>query len=180
MAEEKDLSAEEMVLAFEEQFTDLPPRGATVERITGRVIPVDESGRVLLMRGCEPAAPEISFWFTIGGGVDPGETVRQAARRELAEEAGIDLAEDALGDPVHEWINRFTFAHRLVRQQEVIFAVSVSSSLAIATAGWDAAEVLTTERVEWVDPTVVDLAAQVSGPAVLAEQVGAAVAALRG
>ncbi|HIT75885.1 MAG TPA: NUDIX domain-containing protein [Candidatus Avipropionibacterium avicola] len=180
MTERSDAAADEMVKAFEQQYeAELPPRGATVERVTGRVVPVDETGKVLLMRGCEPAAPHVRFWFTIGGGLEPGETARQAAQRELAEEAGIRVAEDRLGDPVHEWVNEFTFAHRKVRQQEVVFAVAVRSSVTVTSAGWDAGEVLTTEQIAWVDPAVTDLAAQASGPAALAAQVRSALRSVR-
>jgi 8-oxo-dGTP pyrophosphatase MutT (NUDIX family) len=38
-----------------------------------------------------PASPP--FWFTIGGGVDEGESVLEAARREILEETGIQPAE---------------------------------------------------------------------------------------
>jgi 8-oxo-dGTP pyrophosphatase MutT (NUDIX family) len=53
------------------------------------VLPVDAGGRVLLLLGYDPADPGHPFWFTIGGGTAPGESVAEAAARELHEEAGI-------------------------------------------------------------------------------------------
>ena len=55
---------------------------------------VDDRARVLLLRGRDPADPSAGrWWFTPGGGVDPGETVEQAARREIAEETGLVAAD---------------------------------------------------------------------------------------
>ena len=66
------------------------------ERKTARVLLLDPAGRILLMKGrlpSDPAAPGV--WFTVGGGLEPGETVAQAARREILEETGF--AEVRLG-----------------------------------------------------------------------------------
>jgi 8-oxo-dGTP diphosphatase len=41
-------------------------------------------------------------WNGIGGHVEPGEDVRAAARRELREEAGLDVSDLALRGVVHE------------------------------------------------------------------------------
>lgn len=60
------------------------------ERITARVLLLDLEGRILLMKGrlpSDPGAPGV--WFTVGGGVEPGETLSEAASREIREETGF-------------------------------------------------------------------------------------------
>jgi len=60
------------------------------ERPTARVLLLDPAGRIAMMKGRIPGDPEgPSFWFTIGGGVEPGETVAEAAAREIVEETGL-------------------------------------------------------------------------------------------
>src|SRR5699024_11463528 len=62
--------------------------------ISARVLVFDAAGRVLLVRGHDADQVDRTWWFTIGGGIEPGETPRQAAVRELQEEAGISAAEE--------------------------------------------------------------------------------------
>ena len=52
------------------------------------MLPVDQRGQVLLVRQYRLAAGA-SLWELPAGRVDPGETVLQAARRELLEETGL-------------------------------------------------------------------------------------------
>jgi 8-oxo-dGTP diphosphatase len=60
-------------------------------RPTARVLLLDPQGRILLMRGRLAGAPDAArFWFTIGGGVEPGESLEAAARREIWEETGLE------------------------------------------------------------------------------------------
>ncbi|MBS0489866.1 MULTISPECIES: NUDIX hydrolase [unclassified Phenylobacterium] len=60
------------------------------ERPTARVLLFDEAGRILLLKGRLPNRPaHTSSWFTVGGGVEPGETLVEAALREIAEETGF-------------------------------------------------------------------------------------------
>ena len=64
-----------------------------IVRPTARVLALDPAGRLLLFR-CEH---EQVFWVTPGGGVEPGETFEQAARREFYEETGIEIDAATLG-----------------------------------------------------------------------------------
>ena len=69
------------------------------ERLTARVLLFDSEGRILLLKGRLPNRPaHTSSWFTVGGGVEQGETLYEAALREVAEETGF--AEVELGPVV--------------------------------------------------------------------------------
>lgn len=60
------------------------------ERLTARVLLLDPDGRILLMRGRLPGDPEAPHvWFTVGGGIEPGESAEAAAAREIVEETGL-------------------------------------------------------------------------------------------
>ncbi|MER5624065.1 MULTISPECIES: NUDIX hydrolase [unclassified Streptosporangium] len=58
------------------------------DRPAARVICVDSLGRVLLMHWRDTVSGQ-SLWEPPGGGIDPGETPLDAARRELTEETGL-------------------------------------------------------------------------------------------
>ncbi|BFV57122.1 NUDIX hydrolase [Kitasatospora sp. CMC57] len=62
---------------------------AVERRRAARVLLFDEADRLLLLRGTDPAVPGVSWWLTPGGGAEPGEELRTAALRELAEETGL-------------------------------------------------------------------------------------------
>jgi 8-oxo-dGTP pyrophosphatase MutT (NUDIX family) len=58
----------------------------------------DPADRVLLFSAQDPGADQ--WWFTPGGGVHRGESVRGAAVRELFEETGFTCSEAGLGPVV--------------------------------------------------------------------------------
>jgi 8-oxo-dGTP pyrophosphatase MutT (NUDIX family) len=94
-------------------------------RTSARVVLLDEQDRVLLMRGHDPKTPDISFWFTVGGGVDPGESLRTAAVRELWEETGHTADPDSLRGPIWRRVAVFPFNGELIRAEELFFALRV-------------------------------------------------------
>jgi 8-oxo-dGTP pyrophosphatase MutT (NUDIX family) len=54
-----------------------------------RVLCFDAAGRILLMHWRDPITGR-RLWEPPGGGIDPGETPLETARRELFEETGLD------------------------------------------------------------------------------------------
>jgi 8-oxo-dGTP diphosphatase len=61
----------------------------TVPEIGGVSGLIVREGRVLLVRrGKDPFR---GYWSLPGGGVEPGETLREAVRREVREETGLDV-----------------------------------------------------------------------------------------
>ena len=60
-------------------------------REAARAIVLDDAGRVLLTRF--EFRDGVEVWTTVGGGLEPGETYEDAARRELVEEAGLVVDE---------------------------------------------------------------------------------------
>lgn len=56
-----------------------------------RIICLEATARVLLLRWQDPVDGHV-LWEPPGGGIEPGETAIEAARRELSEETGLDPA----------------------------------------------------------------------------------------
>ncbi len=133
-------------------------------RPTARVVVVDPAGRVLLLgaRLADPALPpgDVLFWYTPGGGVEEGESLREAAARELAEEIGLVVAPSELEGPV--WLRRHVGAFAGVdidsREtffllRDVVHEVDPSGRTELEVLGeephrwWSAAEVAASEEI---------------------------------
>jgi 8-oxo-dGTP pyrophosphatase MutT (NUDIX family) len=132
-------------------------------RPTARVVVIDPARRVLLLgaRLTDPAVPpgDVLFWYTPGGGVEDGESLREAAVRELAEEIGLVVAPSELEGPV--WLRRHVGAFAGVdidsREtffllRDVVHEVDPSGRTDLEVLGeephrwWSAAEVAASEE----------------------------------
>lgn len=122
------------------------------ERRAARVIVLDEHGRVLLVRGHDSDQPDRSWWFTVGGGIEPGEDEVTAALRELAEETGLRLGSQDLLGPVATRSAVFDFFSEHCRQHESLFLARVPAASALSAAGWTALEREVVDEVAWWEP----------------------------
>ncbi len=99
-----------------------------VPRTAARVLLLDARDRLLLFRGGDPHQPERgTFWFTPGGGLDPGESLHDGAVRELFEETGLQCDAADLVGPVHTEETDFEFAGMHIRQHSTFFVLRVDS-----------------------------------------------------
>jgi 8-oxo-dGTP diphosphatase len=128
-------------------------RSAPRPRQAGRAILRDAMGRVLLIRF---VIPNMTFWATPGGGVEPGETLLQAAQRELQEELGITVA---LAGPIHTATGIFEFEGEMIENTDHFFhgrwdgnphlsGITASESAVLTEARWWTMEELENTRDE--------------------------------
>jgi 8-oxo-dGTP diphosphatase len=91
-----------------------------VVREAVRALVLDPDGRALLVRFVNPDTGE-EFWTTPGGGIDAGESLDSAIRRELWEETGLDDPE--IGPVI--WTRRevFPWAGQTLDQRERVVLV---------------------------------------------------------
>jgi 8-oxo-dGTP pyrophosphatase MutT (NUDIX family) len=117
------------------------------ERLTARVLLFDPQGRLLLVRGRATPDAELSFWFTVGGGVDPGETLEAGALREVAEETGFTAVE--LGPVVWERASVFTLADGETVILKESYFVARCPGGDPSRAAWEPHEVVLMDDIRW-------------------------------
>jgi 8-oxo-dGTP pyrophosphatase MutT (NUDIX family) len=136
-----------------------PPRDPNrklVERTSARVLLIDDAGRVLLVHGLDPSEPEKGSWhFPVGGGVEDGESLEQAARREVIEETGI--SDIHLGPHIWNREVEFPFLEDLWLVQQERYFVARTSTTELDDSGFTELERRQIVGLRWW--TAADLAA---------------------
>jgi len=120
-------------------MTELP------DRPTARVLLLDARDRILLMRGRLPGRTGPANWFTIGGGLEPGEDYVQAAAREIEEETGIRDFE--IGPVVWLREGQLDIPHRVMMRERYLVARCQGGEP--HRGGWQALEHELIDEVRW-------------------------------
>jgi 8-oxo-dGTP pyrophosphatase MutT (NUDIX family) len=110
---------------------------------------IDADNRVLLMHERRDIGSDRSHWITPGGGVEPGESLAQAAMREVYEETGLRLELDAAAEPMYVERVPFTLAGREIDQTNYYFLVRVPSGLPVEPAAHTEVEQLVVLGHRW-------------------------------
>jgi 8-oxo-dGTP pyrophosphatase MutT (NUDIX family) len=137
------------------------------DRRAARVVLLDRAGRVLLLRGGDPARPELRYWFTPGGGLDMGESSAQGAARELFEETGLRVDAAELGEPVWHQVTEFSYDSRQYRQEQDFYLLRVEQ-WQVDMAGMQADERLVIDEHRWWSVAELDAAEETVYPEDLA------------
>lgn len=104
----------------------------THRRRTSRLLLVDGQDRLLLFCARDPRRRGARWWFTVGGGLDPGEDHVRAGLRELREETGLTLPAARLGPVLWTRTSRFRTGLRRVDQHEEYRLVRITGEEAAA------------------------------------------------
>ena len=98
--------------------------GMVSRRTSARVVLLDGDGAELLFCGSDPASEDGSaprWWFTVGGAAQRGETLTEAAVRELAEETGLRVEPAEMVGPVWRRDAVIDFNGSVIRSEEMFF-----------------------------------------------------------
>jgi len=118
------------------------------ERQTARVLLIDPAGRILLMKGRLPSDPSApGAWFTLGGGIEPGESLLEAVAREVAEETGF--TDIAVGEVLRhgEQIHHDRKGRPILVKETFLVARCPAGSP--SRAGWQALEREFVDDIRW-------------------------------
>jgi 8-oxo-dGTP pyrophosphatase MutT (NUDIX family) len=117
-------------------------------RHTSRIVLLAPTGRCLLLFTRVPDSSNWHRWVTPGGGVDPGESHREAAVRELAEETGLRV--DGVGEMVYSETIPLPYDEAIYPEAyQEFFVHRVSAEFEPDTSGWTDSERIDVTGWQW-------------------------------
>ena len=132
--------------------------GLVSRRTSARIVLLDDDGAVLLFSGSDPAREDGSapqWWFTVGGAAQRGETLAQAAARELVEETGLRVDPADMIGPVWRRDAVIDFNGSVIRSEEMFF-IHRTHRFEPSTTGRTALERSYIHGHRWCDAAMID------------------------
>ena len=139
------------------------PTARRVRESARLLVIADDGSALLFFERANERTDRPPRWCTPGGGVEPGESVSEAAIRELREEAGLVI--DAVGAPVTQVaieIDDPTADHEVANG--TYFVVRVAEPFDPTSAEWTAEEHITILRWQWWQAESLEASAEPCSP----------------
>jgi 8-oxo-dGTP pyrophosphatase MutT (NUDIX family) len=120
-----------------------------IHRTAARLLPVSPEGEVLLVQEQDPAHPGVTWWSTVGGAVEDGESLLDAAVRELREETGLVVAPEVVVGPIGTGVHPFSFAGQDYVSHATFFAAPMPREVQVSFGGLTPEEVGNLLAAQW-------------------------------
>ena len=115
-----------------------------------RVLLRAKSNRILLfLSHFEPGSELNPAWVFPGGGIEPGETERQAALRELLEETGREFSDEGLGPLISVLQHQMTDTRKFDTGEAHFYELVIQDEFEPDSSNWTADEHRDTVAHRW-------------------------------
>jgi 8-oxo-dGTP pyrophosphatase MutT (NUDIX family) len=140
---------------------------------TVRILLLNDKNQLLLMRVVDPSTtrldkkPRPAFWCTIGGKIEPGETIEQAAVRELFEETGFTSNDVILGPIVWHGLHQMIISGEHIELNEKFIVARTTTTKQVLQDNFTENEKSVVTHLEWLSLNEIINHSEAIFPAVL-------------
>lgn len=133
-------------------------------RSAARVVLLNAEDQVFMLQCRDLGDDTRRYWFTVGGGAELGETSKQTAARELAEETGIECDPSELLGPLATRRVSIQFSTGVLVQDEVYFGMRCTEDIDLDEAMWSDKEKAAITGSRWWSKEEVENSSEVIYP----------------
>ncbi len=137
-----------------------------------RIILLNSKNELLLMCADDPKTTTLKgkyngrFWYTVGGQIEDGESIEQAALREIYEETGIKREKVVLGPVV--WFGEFDLIlSGIATRLKQVFIVARTAENNFTLKNLTAEEQAVVQRLDWFSLQRIQTSTEVVYPVLL-------------